>query len=175
MRRRDLVLGAGAVVAVAAGIGTRLVRSRDAAVATAASPQDPWTMSFATPDGAPVRLAAFRGRPLLLNFWATWCAPCATEMPLLDRFSQSASARQWGVLALAVDDSEPVRRFLADRQLRLPVAMAGSDGLDLSRSLGNSAGALPYTVVFDRAGNAVANRLGILDGAMLDRWATTVV
>ncbi len=176
MKRRRIVLGAGAVVATAAGVGTGLLMRRREpveAAAVPASPIDPWSMSFTSLNGSSLALATLRGRPLLLNFWATWCGPCATEMPLLDRFAGSLPARGWGVLALAVDEIGPVRRFVADRALHLPVALAGVDGLDLSRQLGNSAGALPFTVVFDRAGGVFDRRLGILDSGMLDRWLST--
>lgn len=172
MNRRGVVLGIGGGIAAAAGLGAgvlvpRLRRDPDADAASV----DPWTMSFARPDGKAIVLATLRGRPLLLNFWATWCGPCATEMPLLDRFARSPRAVAWNVLALAIDDAEPVRRFVAERSLRLPVALAGVDGIDVSRTLGNAAGALPFTVVFDRRGNPVERTLGILDDAMIDRWA----
>jgi thiol-disulfide isomerase/thioredoxin len=117
-----------------------------------------------------VPMARLRGKALLLNFWATWCAPCATEMPLLDAFARTAPGRGWNVLALAVDSADPVRRFLAERALSLPVALAGADGLDLSRSLGNNVGALPFTVAFDTAGTPLQHRLGALDRAWLERW-----
>jgi thiol-disulfide isomerase/thioredoxin len=175
MNRRGIVLGVGGGVAAAAGAGTWLLsshRARGEAVEDA--PADPWSMSFATPGGPPVALSALRGRPLLLNFWATWCGPCATEMPLLDRFAASLVGKRWNVLALAIDEPTPVRRFVAERSLRLPIALAGMSGLDLSRSLGNTAGALPFTVVFDRDGLAVERKLGILDAALLDRWSASV-
>ena len=176
MKRRGIVLGAGAAVATAAGIGTGLLMRRRAPVeegAVSTVPLDPWSMSFAAMDGSPLVLATLRGRPLLLNFWATWCGPCATEMPLLDRFARSLPAKGWSVLALAIDEIGPVRRFIVDHALHLTVALAGVDGLDLSRQLGNTAGALPFTVVFDRSGGVVDRRLGIVDSGMLDRWIST--
>ena len=175
MKRRAIVFGTGAAVAAAAGIGAGMrSASRDQDRDAASLPLDPWTMSFTSLDGSALALSGLRGRPLLLNFWATWCAPCATEMPLLDRFAVSQQAGRWNVLALGVDDREAIRRFMTERGLRLRVAIAGADGLDLSRALGNTAGALPYTVVFSTSGSAAGRRLGILDEAMLAHWVDTV-
>ncbi|MDQ2733423.1 MAG: TlpA family protein disulfide reductase, partial [Pseudomonadota bacterium] len=135
-----------------------------------AGPIDIWSLSFLSVDGVSVPMAGLRGKALLVNFWATWCAPCATEMPLLDAFARSAPSRGWNVLALAIDSADLVRRFLSERALSLPVALAGADGLDLSRSLGNSVGALPFTVVFDADGKVARRKLGALDAGLLAVW-----
>jgi thiol-disulfide isomerase/thioredoxin len=119
-------------------------------------------------------MASWRGRPLLLNFWATWCGPCVVEMPLLDRFAREQPARGWQVLALAVDQPDPVRRFIAERTLTLPVAIAGAVGLDLSRHLGNVGGGLPFTAAFDSTGAAVQRRLGTVSSDLLAGWKASI-
>ncbi len=170
MKRRTAGVVALAALAAAAGGGAAWWRGRSPAEDSAASPPDLWTLTFRSLDGGPVRMADRHGRPLLLNFWATWCGPCVTEMPLLDQFSKERSASGWQVLALAIDGADPVRRFVSERSLRLPIAIAGADGIDLSRSLGNKLGALPFSVVFDAAGQPIARNLGAISPSLLERW-----
>ena len=169
MKRRALVFGAVAVATVAAGTGTAVWRGRRAE-GGAEGGADVWDLSFVTVDGPPLAMSTLRGRPLLLNFWATWCVPCVTEMPLLDAFAQAQSKAGWNVLALAVDSADPVRRFTAERRLRLPVALAGEDGLDLARRLGNTVGGLPFTVAFDAQGAPRQRKFGAVDQRLLDSW-----
>jgi thiol-disulfide isomerase/thioredoxin len=172
MRRRGAVIGAAAL-AVAAGAGTAFWRARTREPASPGSATDIWALSFERLDGAVLALADWRGKPLLLNFWATWCAPCVTEMPLLDRFARERGPSGWRVLALAIDEPDPVRRFVSARKISLQVALAGSDGLELARSLGNDQGALPFTAAFDSAGDRVQHRLGAVSADLLSSWAST--
>lgn len=139
------------------------------------SPTDPavdafWSLTLATPAGAKLRLAALRGQPLLLNFWASWCAPCVEELPLLSAFYREQSGRGWQVLGLAVDQREPVLRFLAGAPVAFPVALAGSSGVEIGRSLGNAAGALPFTVVFGSDGRVAHRKMGQVSPDDLRAW-----
>ena len=97
-------------------------------------------------------------------------APCVVEMPLLDRFARAEGPRGWQVLALAVDQPDPVRRFIAERTLTMPVAIAGAAGIDLSRHLGNVGGGLPFTAACDSSGAPVQRRLGIVSAELLAGW-----
>jgi thiol-disulfide isomerase/thioredoxin len=175
LNRRAALVGAAAAIAAALGIRAQLGRQRgeqdDDAEAAAI---DLWSLSFPSLEGAPVAMTGWRGKPLLLNFWATWCAPCVVEMPLLDRFARERSAEGWQVLALAVDQPDPVRRFIAERNLRLPIALAGAVGLDLSRQLGNQNGGLPFTAAFDSTGTKVHHHLGAVDAELLAGWVRSI-
>jgi thiol-disulfide isomerase/thioredoxin len=131
---------------------------------------DLWGLRLEGPDGGEVILADFRGRPLVLNFWATWCAPCVEEMPMLDQFERDHRSAGWQVLGLAVDSAGPVRDFLARHRVGFPIALAGMQGVAISRSLGNTGGALPYSVIFDRRGEAIGHKLGALTAGELAAW-----
>jgi thiol-disulfide isomerase/thioredoxin len=171
-RRHAAAIGAVALAAIAAGAGVAVWRSRpDASVPAGA---DLWSLAFQSLDGGALPMAGWRGQPLLLNFWATWCAPCVTEMPLLDRFAREHAAAGWRVLALAIDRADPVRRFVAERTLRLPIALGGADGIDLSRALGNEHGALPFTAVFDSSGDLAQHKLGAVSPELLARWLAEI-
>jgi thiol-disulfide isomerase/thioredoxin len=170
MRRRTWLLGAAAAAGIVGGAGFAAWQRRPSAQgADAGSPVDLWSLSFERLDGTTLAMRSLRGKPLLLNFWATWCAPCVTELPLIDAFARE-HAERWQVLALAVDRPDPVRRFAAERALQLPMALAGMEGLELSRSLGNKVAALPFTVAFDARGRLVQRRLGVLDADLLREW-----
>lgn len=170
MKRRTLAIGvAGA--AAAAGIAAGLWRWRSSEPAL---PPNFWSLRFERPEGGELMLATLRGRPVLLNFWATWCAPCLRELPLLDRFQREQTARGWQVVGLAVDSPTPVREFLLKRPLGFPVGLAGLDGVDLARSLGNEAGGLPFSVAIDAQGQARGRKLGALHDGDLANWARLV-
>ena len=181
MNRRHLVLSAVVVAAAGGGVGWNLWRQP--ATPPSAVLDAPtlafWQASFPQPDGGELAMATLRGQPLVLNFWATWCPPCVKEMPELDRFAKEfagagaggRSGRSVRVLGLAVDNPTAVRQFLAKAPVSYAIALAGFAGTDLSRQLGNSTGALPYTVVFDRSGRVVQRKLGETSFEELNRWA----
>jgi thiol-disulfide isomerase/thioredoxin len=167
MKRRIWLAGAAAA-AGAAGIAAALWREHPEQ-----APAAFWSLRFERPEGGELVLESLRGKPLLLNFWATWCPPCVTEMPLLDRFQHEQTARGWQVVGLAVDGPTPVREFLARRPMQFAIGLAGLNGFELARTLGNSSGALPFTVVFDAAGRLRQRKLGALHPADLEGWSRT--
>lgn len=129
-----------------------------------------WEHSFPAPDGTTLALASLRGRPLLVNFWATWCPPCLQEMPDLDRLQATHAARGLQVVGLALEEAAPVRQFLAKRPVGFAIGLAGTAGVALTRQLGNDKGGLPFTAVFDRSGELRHRKLGQSHFAELDGW-----
>ena len=167
-RRR--ILGLGAATALGAGIATALWRGRPAP-----SAPEPvaglWDMHWPRPDGSELALREFRGKPLLINFWATWCPPCVEELPLIDAFFKENSSKGWQVLALAVDKADRVNAFLQHTPLSFSVGIAALGGTELSRNLGNISGALPFTVVLGSAGGVLQRKLGKVHPDDLRAWA----
>lgn len=169
-RRRMLLTGGVGAAAALAGGGLAWWRLRPGAVAEGA-PEGFWTSTFETPDGAQLAMSRFRGRLLLLNFWATWCPPCIDELPLLDAFQREQAGR-WNVVGLAIDQPGAVRQFLGRTPVGFPVGMAGLGGTELGKSLGNQGGGLPFTVVFGPDGGIRQRRMGKLYRRDLDQWVS---
>lgn len=164
--RRFLLAFAG-LTALAGGVGLALRGRHDDAAALEAL----WSMRFDTPDGGSLVMAERRGKPLLINFWATWCAPCVREMPAIDRFGRDFSSNGWQIVGLAIDGPTPVREFLTRVKVDFPIGLAGLEGTQLARLLGNESGGLPFTVVLDPAGRIVQRKLGETSYEELAGWA----
>ena len=130
-----------------------------------------WGLEFEAPAGSTVAMKSLAGKPLLLNFWATWCPPCVEELPMLNAFYREQSAKGWQVLGLAIDQPSAVRKFLTRIALDFPVGLAGLGGTDLGRSLGNLTGGLPFTVVLGEEGKVLHRKMGQVTAQDLQLWA----
>ena len=168
-RNRRMLVAGVAAAAAAAGAGFAWWRKRPDAGDDGAA-QHLWTLSFQTPQGASLALAGLKGRPLLLNFWATWCPPCVEEMPLLEAFYRQNAAKGWQVLGLAVDQPSAVRNWLQRVPVTFPIGLAGLEGTELAKSLGNQVGGLPFSVVFGPDGQVRERRIGRVSDADLKAW-----
>ena len=111
-------------------------------------------------DGAPTSLTAYRGRILVVNYWATWCAPCREEIPMFLRLQREYGAKNVQFVGIAVDQVDKVREFANEFKVDYPLVIGGIDAMDLSREAGNKAGVLPYTLVMNPAGRIVSTLLG---------------
>ena len=174
MDRRNLLYSSAAATAGLAGVGVAWLKyepQKLTPVQTNAAQDALWALNFDTPDGQPQPMRNFRGKPLLLNFWATWCPPCVEELPLLDTFYQEHKAKGWQVLGLAVDQPSAVRKWLQAKSLSFAVGMAGLNGTELSKSLGNLAGSLPFTAVFGASGTLLHRKTGKVSKEDLAQWA----
>lgn len=134
-----------------------------------------WMQSFERPEGGTLLMQEFQGKPLLINFWATWCPPCIEELPLIDAFYNRNKSKSLQVIGLAVDQPSMVRRYLTQKPLSFPVGLAGFNGTELGRALGNAQSVLPFSVIFDAKGRLLAQKAGKLEQADLDAWLKKVI
>ena len=112
-------------------------------------------------DGVQRHLAEWSGRPLLLNFWASWCKPCAKEMPLLTRLD--ARYPQVAFIGVAIDDVAAVSNFLETHAVGYTILVGEFDAMQFAAAVGNGIAAVPYTVVLDSSGTLVYQQAGVFD------------
>ena len=172
--RRAWVIGGIGALAAAGGAGWYTHRSAaplpgDGAEGAEGGPVDLWNQRFPQPDGGELALAGLRGKPLLINFWATWCPPCVKEMPELDRFWRN-HGQQLAVVGLAIDSPDPVKLFLQRLPVGFAIGLAGFPGTELARNLGNASGSLPFTVLLNARGDVVQRKLGETSYSELEGW-----
>lgn len=162
-RRESLVLLAAGLAAAAAGFlaGPILLRKGEGH-----RPLPPDVLVDLA--GRPRQLAEWQGRGVGCNFWATWCAPCREEIPLLIAASDRFGPAGVEIVGIAIDSSANVVEFARTFAISYHVLIADATGLDMMRRLGNSSGGLPYTVFFDRRGEPTRRKLGALKPGDLD-------
>jgi len=163
-RRRDVLVSvAVSTAALAAGLGApkllELTRGEGAALRAA---------RFVDLDGRPRALAEWAGRVVVVNFWATWCAPCLEEIPLLMAARRSHADKGVDVVGIGIEQASKISKFAAKLSIDYPLLLAGTAGLDLMRGLGNRSGGLPFTVFLNRTGTPVGKKLGALRQPELD-------
>jgi thiol-disulfide isomerase/thioredoxin len=161
------LLALAAAAAIAAGIYVR--QSGTQGLSTPAATESLAKAKFQDLKGAPVSLDQWKGKVVVLNFWATWCPPCREEMPALMRFQQRFAANGVQIVGIALDSTDKVAAFGAELQINYPLLVGGNELFPLMTALGNKAGALPFTVIIDRQGNFSAGHLGALSEAQLEK------
>ena len=112
---------------------------------------------------------------LIVNFWATWCEPCREEMPRFVKLQDQYGAKGLQFVGIAIDQADKVRQFAKEIELNYPTLVGGYGAMELSKTLGNRLGALPFTVVLDRAGRVVHTQLGPLKDAQLQSMITQLL
>jgi thiol-disulfide isomerase/thioredoxin len=165
-RRRRVLIGAAIAGAVALAGGAALFQHE-----RSSAPRDgSAVLALVLPDvdGREQPLSQWRGKVLVVNFWATWCAPCREEMPHFIAAQAKNGDKGLQFVGIAVDQVDKVREFAADIRLNYPALIGGLGAIELSKQLGNELAALPFTIVLDRSGSVVHTQLGPLKAALLD-------
>ena len=171
-RRGFLVAAAGLAAVSGSGLAWWHAQDPVAISPSVAEPVDGfWSMQWDSPHGGLVKMRKFHGKPLLLNFWATWCPPCVDELPMINAFYRQNRGNGTQVLALAVDKPASVQTFLQRMPLDFPIGIAALAGSELARSLGNLGGGLPFSIFLGADGTVVQRKIGRLLQADLDGWA----
>ena len=167
--RRNVVLLAAGLGAAGLGLAVNWWRTEPRTAETGAV-EALFAASFADADGTMQPLAQWKGRPLVVNFWATWCPPCVEEMPDLQRARDAYRGRGVEVIGIGIDNAAKIAEFRERHGLTLPLLVAGAGGSDLNRALGNSGGALPFTVLISADGRIAQRHLGQVRPEQLRRW-----
>ena len=152
-----LVAAAFTVLGAVAG-----VRQETKAAATAPAATDLYAQSLNDLAGKPQSLAHWKGKPLLVNFWASWCTPCVQEMPELSALAAKDGGKHFNVIGIGIDSPSNLVEFTKKVKIAYPLYVGGMGGTDLARALGNANGGLPYTVLIGADGQVRKTYLGRL-------------
>ncbi len=159
------------VTAMAAGAGLYLYRGSPPAPVPEPPPAAPAparlvdtlpTFHLLDRDERPRSLQNWPGRPLIVNFWATWCAPCRREIPLLKKLQREYGPDGVQVVGIAVDFRDKVLAYADEMNIDYPLLIGEQDGLDAAASFGIEAVGFPFTVFSDSQGRVIAAHLGEL-------------
>jgi thiol-disulfide isomerase/thioredoxin len=169
-RRFWLICSAVGLAAAAAGAGLGIWRygapGRDDG--NAAAVQALLSARLNDVKGDAQTLESWRGRILVINFWATWCAPCREEIPMFVRMQDRYRGQGLQFVGIAFDQPEKVSEFAREFGINYPLLIGGLDTMALMRETGNRVGVLPFTLVMDRHGTVSSRHPGGLKEAKLE-------
>lgn len=157
-----------AVVAATIGAGAYMTDSRSPVPAGLTNGLESLlAVSLEDTLGAQQSLAQWRGKVLVVNFWATWCPPCVEEIPAFSRLSRDWAAKGVQFVGIGIDQADKIREFASRSEVAYPLLIGPPDGMEIAVALGNSARGLPFTVVVDGNGRLKRAHLGRLAEADL--------
>jgi len=161
-RKQWLSVALIAIIALFAGIGIShwLAKNR---LSGDPSAQQFFQQEWVKPDGQTLNPAIWQNRLVLVNFWASWCPPCVAEMPALDQLSKDLTSKPVIFIGVGIDSPSNIREFLLKTPVSYPIVIGGLEGSQIGKSLGNSQGALPFTVIIDSKGQIIYRKLGKID------------
>ena len=158
-RRQWIIIAAISLLALLAGVATsqwiyKTGLASDPAVKAF------FANSWQAPDGKTVDTQKWQEKVLVVNFWASWCPPCVEEMPTLDKLQQEFLQQNVLFVGIGIDSPSNIREFLSNTPVSYPIVIGGLEGSNLAKQLGNSQGALPYTIIINAKGKATYSKLG---------------
>ena len=162
--RRDLLIGLVAICATGAGIWASL-RGYQASDTANLAPL--WAAEFKDLAGKPVAMQSLRGKPLIVNFWATWCEPCKEEMPDFQRFASGPDGKKAQIVGIGIDSTANMQAFANKLGISYLLVEGGAGGLDILTAAGDKPRALPFTLILDASGQAIFRKIGKVDHAEL--------
>ncbi len=148
-----------AIVALTVGLLAQKVVRNPAETEVAVKPIE---FSFPDANERMQSISQWRGKVLVINFWATWCAPCLKEIPDFMKLQAEYQQRGLQFVGVAIDDKQPVSDYLQSININYPVLIAGDAGIGLAQQLGNFINAVPFTVVINQVGQVVHRQPGEL-------------
>ena len=116
------------------------------------------------------RLDDWRGKLRVVNFWATWCMPCRSEIPVLRGAHQEWRKQGVEIIGIALDNADDVRQFAHQAGIAYPLLLAQEQGPALMQEGGNHSGALPFTLLLDAQGRVLQRHTGPIDARRLKQW-----
>ena len=168
MKRSQALLVGAAIATIALAAGAYLATQALAPTLADGAVAHLFATRLDDSNGKPQAIAQWRGKTLVINFWATWCPPCREEMPEFSRLQSKYSEKGVQFVGIALDTVDNVTRFSQQQAVSYPLLIGGTPGTELSRQLGNASLALPYTVVLGAAGDVRLTRLGRVGADELD-------
>ncbi len=172
-RKVYVAVGLAAIAAGAAlWLGGR--PAQPSTVPAQVSPSALYAATFADTRGGSGSLGRFQGKVLVVNFWATWCAPCREEMPAFTRLQTRWAGRGVQFVGLSSEEPGKVERFARDLAINYPLWVGGDEIGDFSRRLGNRLGVLPFTVLVDRQGRVLESKVGPYSESVLDEKLASI-
>lgn len=169
MKRSYLWLLVGAIALLAAAAGYRLGILGKSAEAPTAPAFPVFELTLTDLKGQPQSLGQWRGKVLIVNYWATWCQPCREEMPGFSRLQEKFGAKGVQFVGISIDSADKIVEFQRDTATSYPLLIGGIETMKNSADLGNTRQALPFTAVFDRQGKLSMTKLGRFAEADLER------
>jgi thiol-disulfide isomerase/thioredoxin len=128
-----------------------------------------FSASLTDMQGVKQKLSQYKGKIIVVNFWATWCPPCREEMPELSLLQQEYKNKNVVVLGIAEDELALVKEYLQSSPVTYPIYIADNENMNLGSSIGNDKAVLPYTVIINADGIVIDTFFGRITKSLLEK------